>query len=837
MNRLNFKFLGIMFIFLFSFSINDKVYATQIFTDLGASGGGGYNGRGSGNGSFSTWNGNDAGNPVLGYRITLVGPDGRKIDNTDSVDVVKSNNADQYYVLTDPTATLGAKHMFGTTEPYYKYRFADRVAPSGHKYGASNITKYKFLAIPDFPTKIGDLDSFIYNNIIAINTTDLVSHRDPSIYKYKAIWHGSDTTINVDFVSFILHQVGYLKDTDPDYFDVNRNLASGLNNNYLIFEPLYVIKFNGSAAYGTTTEIVERMKQGITDNNYKNLLWGMWGTNEVSKFACGSYDKSSSLVPNHMDSGDCWANYYCGRANGCPNGNNAIVYNMLDLDWGFGYRPVSMNFGFTPDPPRPDVFDSYYTIDLCKTNDFFMYFRVDANHHWSNVGESLQQGFFKTGGVGPQRVFCYDEATYNFSNILSTLRETRTIFSDITVPNGTLTVLRTCYSELGDPNFETKIKNSYLNNMFTLNFNGTNYTLKPTYLGGSERPSSIQNVRRFQAEFSYGLDNPTIHLDFNSLQYNSGYLDLRNFYDTTIENYSNISGMFGASNQLINKFYHNGVNNIHYDPVANKIKNYFLSYNDGQLFSGAKKFIPENLTCSFDYQLKNYDPQIDFEFRTISLDHPFPARDGSTRLPGRNWLDKENNVYEYITNNRGIRYQYNVNHSDVNYNSDVLKSLSPETMYNEVQPMYTITLTPSTMRAIRDYNKLFDYRSMYSDSTDSRLDHLRCKDNGTECYSEFLRDSRYIPQNDIDGDCVLVKNTTDGTVIRNTLNRADTLPSYSDVLSAVEAKSYRSDYDLNKNLRIDTFDAEIAKPSHAGMNTKYYTCANKTFYSGGPVDE
>ena len=114
-----------------------------------------------------------------------------------------------------------------------------------------------------------------------------------------------------------------------------------------------------------------------------------------------------------------------------------------------------------------------------------------------------------------------------------------------------------------------------------------------------------------------------------------------------------------------------------------------------------------NNNCSTPFMLKK---AVEGKFRVIDLDNPFPGRDGRSRMPGVNWINNaENNVYPYIQNNRGV---------------------SGNKLYTEKEPLYTITLDPTTMIKIREYNKDHSYSNY----------NITCEDNtGRKCISNFLR--------------------------------------------------------------------------------------------------
>ena len=101
-------------------------------------------------------------------------------------------------------------------------------------------------------------------------------------------------------------------------------------------------------------------------------------------------------------------------------------------------------------------------------------------------------------------------------------------------------------------------------------------------------------------------------------------------------------------------------------------------------------------------------------YRVIALDSPFPDEDGNGRLTGRNWCsnnDCSNTnpvVQKVITNNRGVN----------------------ENEVYKLTPLYTLVLTPSTVKKIREYNS----QTSYGDY------NLICeKDTGKYCKSLYLR--------------------------------------------------------------------------------------------------
>lgn len=94
-------------------------------------------------------------------------------------------------------------------------------------------------------------------------------------------------------------------------------------------------------------------------------------------------------------------------------------------------------------------------------------------------------------------------------------------------------------------------------------------------------------------------------------------------------------------------------------------------------------------------------PEDNIVYRTIDLNNPFPGKDGDGRTPGSNW-----NSTTLIEN----------------------KITKTTNAYNET-PIYKITLTPSTIKEIREYNDNHDYLD---------YENLNCNEAGVACISSFL---------------------------------------------------------------------------------------------------
>ena len=140
---------------------------------------------------------------------------------------------------------------------------------------------------------------------------------------------------------------------------------------------------------------------------------------------------------------------------------------------------------------------------------------------------------------------------------------------------------------------------------------------------------------------------------------------------------------------------------------VNSLTSQKASYKNDMLYS-----------CNFSSEGYTDDPNnpsgINVIFRPISLNNPFPGKIGNGRTTGYNWCYGNNCsntndiVKAKITNNR---------------------SVETEEIYKDLDPLYTITLNPATIKSIRSYND----ENKYDDF------NLTCS-NGNKCLSKFIRD-------------------------------------------------------------------------------------------------
>ena len=144
----------------------------------------------------------------------------------------------------------------------------------------------------------------------------------------------------------------------------------------------------------------------------------------------------------------------------------------------------------------------------------------------------------------------------------------------------------------------------------------------------------------------------------------------------------------------------------YYVPVSIKNGTRGLAQRSVSLGSAAATYTCQfSVANSFRCTGDDCEKGLNIIYRPISLSNPFPSTNGKNkyRAFGQNWSEKL--INDYIINNRNVK-EYDV--------------------YN-LKPLYTITLTPSTIKSIRNYNKKHSMNDF----------NLSCTE-GYDCISKFL---------------------------------------------------------------------------------------------------
>ena len=785
--------------------------------------------------------------PRFQFRVTLVDKNGKKVAGTRSVDVSYSDNNNTYVDDTIRGVKLINKN--------FEYKYSD--VYNDYNDTDSTTDKDNFIYIRTYLADLKDQngkykykkylnggqdDYTNYDSFYTAFSNKLQDRNDTNVY------FDSNLNTKSDLLSVILYHTGYIKvKTNIDSVEEGNDIAK--KDYYLLIEPTYTIYYNTTPwswqynyVYGTGNEILKWMKNEIENNNSKYMNGYLVGLslNFVYQLGCNMY--STPEIKNEF--GLITEETLCGtntdfykktniKTMYASRSDRTLLMEMaLNKNKGYGASVLRLK-NTIPDPgsinKKIDV-----NIDLCKSGDGSVSLNLN-----DDIENDVINDIFKVSGTGMSSIYCYDKTEYDFEDIIKIVNnQTFKNMSNIEIPNVTAIINRSCYFQ-SNLALESKAKNydEYKNQELKLKVFNEDINLKfkdikvpdPT---GNRTASMGKGWLHWTTEVTYsyqGSDGTNKYYLSPNREYGTdGYVGF---------SVDNIYEIFGKSNNLVNQLMES--------PNQTKIINgneYKLNFTDGN-------YDKDGFKCNFTYTVENQTPPPGetpppgdeqgnppdvlnsiVDFRIISLSNPFPARDGTSRLPGLNWLNTENYVYNYITNNRGIQYVGKANNSyaKITYDNGN-KLINPEEMYNKIEPMYTITLDPSTMMEIRKYNK---------DRTYSDID-LECNDQKRECTSKFLRNSAYIPEDNLSGTC------------SDSRNYHIVLEDYSSLTMENVRKyvygnsnNYYSVYDLNKNGMMDTEDVEILEKhlmteeelkalENKEKNTNFYTCANKSYKSGG----
>jgi hypothetical protein len=468
-----------------------------------------------------------------------------------------------------------------------------------------------------------------------------------------------------------------------------------------------------------------------------------------------------------------------------------------------------------------------YVINQCTENDFKYTATLKPKTSNDDIKSCVYPKFEADKSILKEYIdydedkdlWCYDNVEYDFNN-LKEIPSTVNSNQMINIPNGKLRVSRTCYTSKSNVGTESILDTNSNNNYqetFKIKINGMEKTYKRTNTKTTtvkkeqinEGESELYKLTA-EIEYEYTITDTESYNNKNGLTIDMNNLTIRNEnYGTTNRikipetnsgktiviptsesgKYENtltaesLNNAFGKSNKLYNKVKNNG-----------KLKQI-----------GTIKEWTDNTSKRFEYIIKEYTENnckfetyntnsINAKFRVISLTNPFPGRDGTSRMPGKNWItETEDNVTQYIQKNRGV---------------------NSEAVYN-LKPLYVITLNAKNMMKIRSYNNKYSYG--YHD--------LTCESGtGRMCLSNFLRDGKYI--SNLDGECGskierIVKNDKSG--ITNFNRKIKELEENGTGFNTEKYNLY-SVYDTNR-------DGQITKKDY--INSLYYSCADKTAVSGG----
>lgn len=836
----------LLFIFLIILSMNSNVKAAVEVI-------GGGNSSGS-NSACGTYNGYVA--CYIGkyqFRATLIDENGRKVAGTRSVDFSYSTDGSTLATQLKDLRVEGNELQLVNEK--YKYKYSDNendynnkndflyvTLPIGENIGTYETkTAYGTLTGRDDPEYY-----FRFYNDVSKNITGRIFNINYDGFNEKPL----------DFLSAFLNFSGYIKGGTNIDASENKIKADEIakKNYYLLLEPTYFFFYNTNSystekkyMYGTATEILEWLYREGKANEPKynsgylvglsanfvyqagcNMHTELGGANGYNKITQNTECNSSESVLLDLKNGPS----YPTRSERLNIIGNMIALNKDDKqniitkgndNKGYGAAVLSLKNTITTDEPESTIVQ--VIMDLCQNDDGIISLKYKGEND-NNIDESaFINDYFRVGGTtGNSALYCYDEVEYNFQNIMQSFATEFKTLSNITIPDATVTVNRSCYfSSSSTPSYLAYSYSDYLEKEIEMKI--FDDVIKLTYQ--SDELNTEANNRnaigngwvKYKNVLSFRYNDDGKYYISPDKDYDlSGYVGFELSYD--------INDMFGKSNQLLDSFGGKTTTSKTYTGLNGETKTftYKMTYTDG---SGN----PLNNQCNFKYEV-DYDNPVSnnnegLQFRIISLSNPFPARDGTTRIPGTNWLNNHNYVSDYIYNNRGIQYVAgNKELKEIegtkitNFNSSDI--VDPEMMYMNVEPMYTITLTPSIMADIRRYNKDHSYDDI----------ELVCNDENRECYSTFLRNINYITEGNFGGVCSDETKYSQNNTF-NGISQEDIKTIDAAMRTNIYGSSpiYKKEHDLNKNYKMDTEDLEIFQNKE--KNTYFYTCANKSYKSGG----
>lgn len=695
----------------------------------------------------------------------------------------KTNEYQTKTFLVTLIDTNGQK-VDGTNSVYYK----DGTNKDFKLLSSGIDCKYKYsgtqYSCKEYETDLTGDGTTYYN---AMNTTG-TKFQDNIVERKKIYIIGEN---KYDFITTFLYQSGFLN-WEEGYYDIDDSHWSEKRQEirekdyYILIEPTYEFYLNGYTYFGTSAELAQK----LLDTG--RIPWNLMGsfTYNLGINLYTTQTTADNFVFKRMTKG------YMNMINSGASDDTvrAEWRAIASPEYGNGMGIIKLSeHTITTQTRNIFINKDNCSIEGEERPNGIIEFKLEVNKEdFSDVATTDFELEKKTTSDG--KISCYDNVKYDFSNLINSLNENKAkTQSYVDIKQGTVTIKRYCHITTNMPEYDNmkqfaKNFNDYNNLKIPLNTFGTTINLERT---DNKIEEDETNIKRMAGQYRgiYIVENK---ITFGYKENNSKIYIKSNptVKDTeNIESYIDFSGVtYGYSTKL----YNNATDGKTYNLDS---KNLVFKMNVISS-SGGKK-------CEFKTSVTG-DAMEKVKFRTISLDNPFPARDATTRLPGTNWLGEDNYVNTYINHNRGVK------------GSEV---------YNK-EPIYTITLTPSQMIKIREYNKKHSYGDIV----------LNCVgDNNTSCFSNFLRTT--IDSANITGACSKVNSTN----IKVDPNKIGEIPvdAMRDVMNDATYSTNPLTYDFSSNKAIDFNKDEIISYrdiliyDNADKTTSYYTCADKTFENSG----
>jgi len=743
------------------------------------------------------------GNPIGGYtacyisgfrfRVTMVDENGNKVAGTNSVD---------FRISTDSrtkTTVLKKSDLsnFELVNNQYKYKYGQNDDPNTFKFVQLYIDGFDISNYTNPETKQETFEK--YKEFMNAFMDRVKDRNDKGFYYNSA--H------KIDFLTLFLTYNGYIEQKNSEWIEIDNLIYNDKkkaiidNNYYMLIEPTYYIYYNETPwgvynyRYGTASEIMEFWDNKITNREKDYLSEGYLAglsLNFVYNAGCNMTTTTSDATsigfkritedPKCNDSDKNGPGYY--RMN--SEGRELRPPKMKSI-----YQENTKGYGafVTRLYSEPGTDENHSNLkmksDLCATNQGRLTTTLETDNEFVFSTYPFKTSTASTDSAA----YCTDEINYNFSNLISKLsydglnpQKSGTIIGKDAIGDaGTLTVIRKCTA---GPNISSSANDFEDISMFknvTLHIYDDNYILNAdtAHANIKEIKSKYDTgaTKKYEITINYSLDED---INVKSSDVNGdgeGYLSFED----------NMS-LYGYNNKLAEKYAHYKSNFRGSETIfaGRSIgKSLFVDYTfDFKSSTDETNYfnVTKNL-CKFETKVSNKKISERVFFRTIDLKNPFPARDGRSRLPGVNWLGQNNYVYDSIIKNREV---------------------SDYSVY-DMEPMYKVTLTPSKMVEIREYNK----NKTYSDI------NLTCT-NGVMCRSEFLK--------------TLGNESLQGTCAMDYLRlSSEDKNGYEKTQCAVNTESgktcYFKTYDSNNDGLVNLEDLT--------QRIDFYTCGNKTPISGG----
>lgn len=749
------------------------------------------------------------------FRVTMVDENGNKVDGTNSVDFDISTNVGSKTTVKNVSA-LNSEGV-ELVNNQFKYKYGQNDDASKFKYISLYIDGFNMNDYIDPRTGNQTFDKY---KEFMDTFMDKVKDRSQDFY------YDSNPNNKIDFLSVFLSYNGFIEQKNQTLAGIDDKLNEDKknqiisNNYYMLIEPTYLIYYNETPCtsvgngfncnnnqiyykYGTASELAEFIDTKIEarEMDYLSIQSGGYLAGLSSNFIYNAGCNMSTTTNDtasigfkgitsdancNMDGLGLYANSFEERS----KRRDKMKWLYQDNTKGYGTFVTKLYAGDNSTSTEASV---SMTGDLCAKEPGVIKTTVEMNNT-----DLLYSYYFKTSTNAVSTdasAYCKDDIKYDFNNIISKLafdgnemQKYGTIITKESLGNGgTLIVTRKCKGGSDISNADADFTDISMFPAVKLHVYDDDYTLMADTDNAIiiDVSNSKSQYKTYKIKINYNLDRDIKVKSENSD--GEGYISFNDskalfgYSDKFAEEYSPIRTKFTEDTRIL----------IGRKKGTNIKTTY--SFNLKSSNGGTSNVDMINNLCSFKTKVQgsNETPLTNrVVFRTIDLSNPFPARDGTSRLAGVNWIGQNNFVYDSIINNRQV---------------------VGESVY-DLKPMYSVTLTPSKMIEIREYNK----KNNYSD-----ID-LKCierdeetNSKGVMCHSQFLKD--------------LGASTVKGTCSVEDLNLSTNDPNeYKKTSCAVKTETgencYYDEFDTNNDGLVNLQDLN---------NIDFYTCANKTPISGG----